>query len=106
MKLLTKELENQFEKTGRQEEVADPIVIAKFFDPCGGATWLATEYERESQTFFGYVSLFNTAHENELGYFSKPELESIKGPLGLGIERDRYFTGGRLSEVKQRERIA
>ena len=27
----------------------------------------------------------------ELGYVSLAEIESVKGPLGLGIERDLYF---------------
>ena len=106
MKLLTKEIINAFEKVGRQDDVADPVVIAKFFNPCGGQTWLATEYEPESRTFFGYVSLFNTEHENEFGSFSLDELESIKvRPFGLGIERDRYFNSAPLSEVKRKEGI-
>jgi Protein of unknown function (DUF2958) len=29
----------------------------------------------------------------ELGYVSLVELESVKGRLGLGIERDLYFVG-------------
>lgn len=106
MKLLTKEIEQQFSAVGRQEDVEDPIVIAKFFNPAGAGTWLATEYEPETRTFFGYVSIFNTPHENELGYFSLDELESFKGQFGLGIERDRFFTEAPLSEVKSKNNIA
>jgi hypothetical protein len=29
--------------------------------------------------------------ESELGYFSLSELESVRGPFGLPIERDVYF---------------
>ena len=43
MKLLTKELLVRFAKVGRQEEVHDPLVIAKFFNPAGAGTWYATE---------------------------------------------------------------
>ena len=35
MKLLTKELRERFNKVGRQEEIKDPLVIAKFFNPTG-----------------------------------------------------------------------
>ncbi|MDO8270045.1 MAG: DUF2958 domain-containing protein [Candidatus Levybacteria bacterium] len=39
MKLLTKELLARFAKIGRQEEIEDPLVVAKFFNPCGAGTW-------------------------------------------------------------------
>jgi len=104
MQLLTKKITNDFAKTGRQEEVEDPIVIAKFFSPVGAGTWLATEYEPETKMFFGYVSLFND-HNNEFGYFSLEELESIRLPFGLKIERDRFFSPAPLSEVKQNQGI-
>ena len=58
MKLLTKELLQRFERVGSQEEVKDPLVIAKFFNPTGAGTWLATEYEPDSKIFFGFVSIF------------------------------------------------
>ena len=55
MLLLTQELKQMFQKIGRQEEVKDPIVIAKFFFPMGRATWYATEFREDTQEFFGYV---------------------------------------------------
>jgi len=58
MKLLTKELLKRFEKVGRQEDAKDPIVIAKFFNPTGAGTWLATEYDPNSKEFFGFVSIY------------------------------------------------
>src|SRR6186713_2035591 len=44
MELLTDQLKARFAEVGRQDEVKDPIVIAKFFAPSGEATWFATEY--------------------------------------------------------------
>src|SRR3989338_2224685 len=98
MKLLTKELLKRFESVGSQEEVKDPLVIAKFFNPSGAGTWLATEYETDSKMFFGFVSIFGD-YNDEWGYFSLNELESYVGRLGLGIDRDRYFTEKRMSAV-------
>ena len=40
--------------------------------------------------------------ENELGYFSLKELESLKGPFGLTIERDLFFGKYTLAEVMER----
>ena len=97
MQLLTKEIENRFEKIGSQEKVKDPEIIVKFFDPTGSWTWYATEYNPKDKIFFGLVH----GWDKEKGYFSLEELESVKGPLGLGIERDKYFGfGKKLSSVQ------
>ncbi|MEZ6212599.1 MAG: DUF2958 domain-containing protein [Phycisphaerales bacterium] len=73
----------------------DPIAQVKFFDPCGSWTWYATEFDGED-LFFGLVDGF----EKELGYFSLSELASVKGPFGIGIERDKWFDPTPLSKLK------
>ena len=98
MKLLTKGLLERFAKVGRQEETADPIVVAKFFNPTGAGTWYATEYDPEEKIFFGYVSIFGDWND-EWGSFSLEELESYRGKFGLGIERDINFDERKISEV-------
>ncbi len=98
MKLLTNELLTRFAKVGSQEEVKDPLVIAKFFNPSGAGTWYATEYDPEERIFFGYVSIFGDWND-EWGSFSLDELQSYWGNFGLGIERDRYFGEKKISEV-------
>ena len=42
--------------------------------------------------------------EEEWGYFVLSELESVRGPLGLEIERDLYFEPGPFTQVMGRER--
>jgi len=98
MKLLTSGLLKRFEIIGRQENIADPVVIAKFFNPTGAGTWYATEYYPESKEFFSYVSIFGD-HNDEWGYFSLNELENYQGKFGLGIERDLYFKPQSISKV-------
>ena len=98
MKLLTERLLERFQQVGRQEDKSDPLIIAKFFNPTGIGTWYATEYNPSDKTFFGYVSLFGDWND-EWGYFSLTELESLKGPYGLGIERDLYFSETPSSQV-------
>ena len=95
MKLLTKEILKQIPNLYAQEKSKDPIVYVKFFCPWSSWTWYATEYSPEDKVFFGYVCGF----ENELGYFSLEELESIVGPGGLKIERDIHFKPTKLSEI-------
>ncbi len=96
MKLLTTELCKQFPKLGETDgkQPEEVPVVAKFFDPAGSWTWYATEYDGKD-TFFGYVR----GDYEESGYFSLSELESIKRPFGLGIERDLYFGKHTLAEV-------
>jgi hypothetical protein len=120
MQLLTKELMGKIPSLYSQEHVADPICRVKFFMPDGAFTWWViegatrekegcgfgvncnhrplTEYDPESMDvlFFGYVQ----GLEAELGYFSLSELTAIRGMLRLPVERDRFFTPVKLSEVK------
>ena len=96
MKLLTKELEKQFEKYplySQEDKGGDATAIAKFFNPCGAGTWLITEASKEGDDYlmFGYCHLGNN-ETAELGYVSLNELQSIKiTQFNLGIERDLYF---------------
>lgn len=98
MKLMTKELEKRFAEVGSQEDVKDPIIVAKYFNPTGAGTWYATEYDPAERLFFGYASIFGDWND-EWGYFSLDELESYKGRFGLGIERDFYFEETKASEI-------
>ena len=96
MKLLTKELINKFKYIGSQENIDDPIIVAKFFHPLSNYTWYATEYNNETKIFFGMVH----GHDKELGYFSFDELNSLKVG-GLPVERDLYFSRKKLSDLKK-----
>ena len=100
MKLITEETLKLFRELGSQSENQDPIVVCKFFNPMGTGTWFATEYDLKDKIFFGYVSLFED-YNDEWGAFSLDELESVKGPFGLGIERDLYFKPMKFSEVNK-----
>lgn len=110
MQLLTKELRDKFPKLRDMDEKnnEDIPVIAKFFTPWTNWTWYATEGEpvldehkmEIDYHFFGFVR----GLENELGYFSLKELESLKGPFGLRIERDLYFSEEHtLAEVMDKQ---
>lgn len=100
MELITQELIRRFQEVGSQEDKKDPLIIAKFFNPTGAGTWYATEYDPIKKMFFGYVSIFGD-HCDEWGYFSLEELENLKLPFGLSIERDLYFGEKRFSEIKK-----
>ena len=97
MKLMTKELEKQFPPLYSTDgkEPKDVRIVVKFFDPCGSWTWYGIEFDPVDRVFFGLVKGF----EVELGYFSLDELQSFKGRMGLGIERDLYFGEHTLAEV-------
>jgi hypothetical protein len=135
VRLITKQIEGLFKKIGNQGKVDDPIVVVKFFNPTGAGTWYATELiyvisrrdgNNESEIleveaskidqfrdceivdvlFFGYVSIFGD-HNDEWGYFSLRELQSVKcPPFGLGIERDLYFDPKPISKVCPKAVIA
>ena len=88
MKLLTPEIETTLRENANQRDV-DHEPAVKFFNPCGGGTWLFSELGEDGDTLFGLCDLgFGCP---ELGYASLREIEAVDGPLGLGIERDLYF---------------
>jgi len=97
MKLLTKELRDKIPELYSQEDVDDPIVHAKFFTPDSNWTWYVLEFDGED-TLFCYVE----GIANELGYSSLREVKSARGPMGLPVERDKFFEPKPLSEVKGR----
>lgn len=72
----------------------EALARVKFFTPDAGWTWYATEFDGQD-IFFGLVA----GHELELGYFSLSELEAVRGPLGLLIERDVYFEPKSVGEL-------
>ena len=80
MKLITEEFEELFRDYPlySQEEVKDPLIVAKLFDPCGSASWYLLEYDPVEKIAFGYVTGMAA---DELGYISLIEMESITGPL-------------------------
>ncbi len=96
MKLLTQELRKNIPKLYSQEDVKDPIVVAKFFTPWTNWTWYVLEFDGDD-TFFGYVD----GLVPELGYFTLSELEEVTSPFGLKIERDLHWTPKKLSEVRK-----
>ncbi|KUO18408.1 DUF2958 domain-containing protein [Streptomyces dysideae] len=94
MKLLTKELKRKLPgfNIARHEAVA----VAKFFTPWSNWTWYAAEYDPATRTFWGLVDGFG----KEYGCFSLDELEQVRGPHGLRIERDLYFEPTPLKELE------
>ena len=94
MKLLTEEIIKRFKEyplysqDGKGDE---SIVLVKYFNPVGAGTWLITEAEQQDDgnwLLFGYCHIF----EWEWGYVMLNDLENLKLPFGLTIERDLYIS--------------
>ena len=100
MQLLTKEILNKTPDISDGELKPEQVKItAKFFDPTGSFTWYLTEIDKnDKNTCFGFVTSEFCPH-GELGYFTISELEEVKGPFGLGIERDKFFKSAILKDV-------
>ena len=89
MILITEDLRIRLLANGAADVETDHVPVVKLFNPVGAATWLLTELDADGDTLFGLCDLgFGFP---ELGSVSLAELETVKGPLGLGIERDRHF---------------
>ncbi len=86
--LLTDHLREQLLANAREPE-KDHVPLVKLFNPCGAATWLATELDSDSDILFGLADLGMGCPE--LGSFSLGEIAALRLPFGLRIERDLYF---------------
>lgn len=90
---VAKNLPPLYSQEGKGE---DAIAQVKFFTPDSSWTWWVSEYDPEEKMFFGVVK----GYEREYGYFSLNELQEIRGPFGLKIERDENFKPTALKYCK------
>lgn len=99
MKLITKEIEKKFEKFPLYSQDGKGLnaeVLVKFFNPTGVGTWYITEankLEDGDYEMFGYCHLGDDENA-EFGNVLLSDLEDIKLPYGLKIERDMYLKNG------------
>lgn len=97
MKLLTKEIAERLPPLYSQEGRGDDAIAhVKFFTPWTSWAWYVSEYDPDERLCFGVV----VGHERELGYFSLDELQEVRGPGGLTIERDLYWSPHPLKECR------
>ena len=93
MKLLTEEIIKRFKEYplySQDGKGMDSIVLVKYFNPVGAGTFLITEAEEQEDgdwLLFGFCHIF----EWEWGYVMLSDLENLKLPFGLRIERDLYI---------------
>jgi len=96
-KLIPQKLLSEIPDLYETENTLDPICQVKLFSPDSDWTWYIIELSKiDVNRCFGYVK----GMDNELGYFTLEELETVHGPLGLSIERDIWFKPTRLSQLK------
>ena len=96
--LIPKDLLKTIPKLYETEEQNNPIVYIKVF--LDAWTWYITELSIDGDIAFGYVV---SPFESELGYFSLKELETIKGNLGLKVERDLFFKPTALAIIRKNQ---
>jgi Protein of unknown function (DUF2958) len=101
MKLITDSLTDKLLANGRAQRAAidndqpalDFKAVVKLFTPDAQCTWLLTELDPDSGLAFGLCDL--GLGEPELGYVSLMELATVRGKLGLPVERDRHFVANK-----------
>ena len=90
---MSKELMEKFKKYplySQEDKGMESEVVVKYFNPYGADTWLITEAERQEDgdwLMFGYCHICCW----EWGYVLLSELQNLRLPFGLTIERDLYM---------------
>ena len=92
--LIPDELAKTIPKLYETQSESDPLAVVKLFTPDASWTWFVNEFDPKERLCFGLVIGF----EREYGYVSLAELEEVRGPYGLKIERDLHFKPKPLSE--------
>jgi hypothetical protein len=108
-KLLTKAQQKQLLKNGEEQrrarergELIDFHPVVKLFTPDAQATWLLSElYPADPDVAFGLCDL--GIGFPELGAIRISELEALRGPLNLPVERGRDFTATKTLSEYARE---
>jgi len=101
MLLITKEQRMKLIANGRVTQEATKVngdttdfkPVVKLFTPWTNCTWLISEMvetDGDDTVLYGLCDLGQGSPE--LGYVTLGELQDAKGPFGLRIERDRWFT--------------
>jgi len=80
------------------EHEFDPVVYAKLFMPDAGWMWYITEYDPVGQRGVGFVR-----GQEDLVWISLDDLATVRGPMGLAIERDVMWQPTPLSRVRHGE---
>jgi len=104
MKLLPQEIREILPALGAQDgKGGRAIAYLKLFTPDSGFTWWITEGGPITDDGGNVVDyhLFGLVQGQckELGYVSLSELEEVRGPMGLPIERDLHWRSKMLAEI-------
>ena len=93
-------------RQSRENPDFDPPPVVKLFTPDAGATWLLTEIDPDDEArCFGLCDLGLGCPE--MGWADPPEIEALRGPLSLPVERALYFRAGKpLSGYAREARLA
>jgi len=95
------------ERMDKGEPDIDFNPVVKLFTPDAQCTWLLTELGRDDIAF-GLCDLGMGFPES--GFVSMTELRTLRGPLGLPVERDEHFEPDKTlsayaDEARERGRI-
>ena len=102
MKLITKAIANKMPNLYETDGQGDKAIIqAKLFTPDSSFTWYILEMDQESGDCFGLVTSNLNYNQPEYGYFNINELKTVKGKLGLPVERDLWFGKKTVGEMKK-----
>ena len=98
-KLIPDEILSSIPDLYQTEDSLNLMCHVKLFTPDSNWSWFIIEYSTDTNTCYGYVQ----GLDSELGYFQLSELESVRGPLGLAVERDLSFTPTPFATIKKSE---
>lgn len=98
MELITKKIEEAFRQHPLRSGSGNPFdreCIVKYFNPVGVGTWFITEAEQLANgdwEMYGFCHLGDDDMA-EWGYVMLSDLQNLRLPFGMSVERDLYASG-------------
>ncbi len=84
---------------GTTEHARDPLLHVKLFTPDAGWRWYIVEYDAKQRVALAYIP----AAVDTWDELSLDSLTTMRGPMGLAVERDLFWLPTPLSRVQHGE---
>jgi Protein of unknown function (DUF2958) len=98
--LMSADIAMRLEELGYQQ-TSNPIMVAKFINPCGTGAWYVSDFTANIQTISIYYMAAEPDEDEWLDMFVS-EFQAMRcPPLGLSVVRDMTFTECRFSELER-----
>ena len=95
MELITEDMKGQIPRLEMAPDSLDPMVGVLFHMPMLDWAWYVLEFDGKDEVF-----ALEERERAKWGFFSLEELQKLRGPFGVRVQRAQQYRPMRLSEAR------